>query len=637
MADPLSISLRAWPSQDKTKESVSYLISRINGQRGSFRNITEASLEEEVRSAEAGEVDTAEVGENKQPTKDSQDAQSKGNELFQAREEIIKQISAAQRASSNALEFVSLLLSKYTSKAAESTISPSLKAMVPMGSIGAGIMQERPRSEAEKTTEGLLGLGWRMQSLARSADSLLKSASRLEQEMERETAYWQEILAVKESGWSLCRLPGEGHTLGVRFGFGEGHDTHIPTARPEFRDRGLAALRRDTEGNVKLDRGPRWQGDKRLRVRLLRNGKPSATSDKPTTSDDEELPLPQTLIRARNSLFDEELYQEINREARNLIHQGVSCIGDTIRFPFQDHSQIELDLVAVDEQQEIPDPKPSEIPLTIALTLRILLSHAHRENLARRSKPPAPIANNPTPRPVYPLLRPILEFIQHDSATKAIQTLLTHLNASLSAAKLTFSTKTKSSSLTLPNPPSSTNSSKSTITNLLTHLTAPHLTLHTLHLPSTHTTLDLQIDTSVFAPVFGTSFALTTTTLSPSPNMSSGIAQMPPTLTFPTVRKMKDHLYHIIALDVVVFLLERKEIGEHWGRRNPYQAELTRRGRRRDRVLLWVDEGGLGVEWSCEGGSGKGKRVWSVEELLGEKGRVEEGLVDVFQKHVMGD
>lgn len=111
---------------------------------------------------------------------------------------------------------------------------------------------------------------------------------------------------------------------------------------------------------------------------------------------------------------------------------------------------------------------------------------------------------------------------------------------------------------------------------------------------------------------------------------------MPPTLTFPTVGKMKDHLYHIIALDIVAFLLERKEIGEHWGRRDPYQAELTRRGRRRDRVLLWVDEGGLGVEWSCEGGSRKGKRVWSVEELLGENGRVEEGLVDVLEKHVMG-
>lgn len=55
-----------------------------------------------------------------------------------------------------------------------------------------------------------------------AADSLLKSATRLEQEMERETTYWEKILAVKEQGWSVCRLPREKHTLGVKYGFSEG-------------------------------------------------------------------------------------------------------------------------------------------------------------------------------------------------------------------------------------------------------------------------------------------------------------------------------------------------------------------------------------------------------------------------------
>lgn len=130
--------------------------------------------------------------------------------------------SAAHTASSHALDFVSLLLSKHAPKAAEATISPFVKHTVPMGSIGAEVMQEPHLSEAEKSTEGLVGLGWRMQSLTRSADSLLKSASRLEQEIERETTHWQQVLAIKENGWSLRRLPGEANTLGVRFGFGEG-------------------------------------------------------------------------------------------------------------------------------------------------------------------------------------------------------------------------------------------------------------------------------------------------------------------------------------------------------------------------------------------------------------------------------
>jgi mediator of RNA polymerase II transcription subunit 17 len=53
-------------------------------------------------------------------------------------------------------------------------------------------------------------------------DSILASASRLEKEIELETRYWQQVLAVSENGWSVCRLPNEKHTLGVRFGFSEG-------------------------------------------------------------------------------------------------------------------------------------------------------------------------------------------------------------------------------------------------------------------------------------------------------------------------------------------------------------------------------------------------------------------------------
>lgn len=92
MADQLSISLRAWPQQDKTKESLPYLIARINDQKGSFRSVTEASLEEEIRAAEAGEARTVENAEDKEVIEDGQDAKVKGDELSKAREEIIKQI-----------------------------------------------------------------------------------------------------------------------------------------------------------------------------------------------------------------------------------------------------------------------------------------------------------------------------------------------------------------------------------------------------------------------------------------------------------------------------------------------------------------------------------------------------------------
>lgn len=101
-------------------------------------------------------------------------------------------------------------------------MSAFLKQSLPLGCLDTDVVQIHQKSDAEKQTDELVSVGWKMQSLDSVADALLKSAMRLEQEIERETKYWGQVLAVKEHGWSLCRLPREKHTLGVRYGFAEG-------------------------------------------------------------------------------------------------------------------------------------------------------------------------------------------------------------------------------------------------------------------------------------------------------------------------------------------------------------------------------------------------------------------------------
>lgn len=130
--------------------------------------------------------------------------------------------------SAHALDFVSLLLSKHTPRQAELTLSPYLKQNLPMGSLGAQVLQTPQRPDSEKIQDEKISLGWKLNALASTADSLLKSASRLEQEIERETKYWGQVLAVKEQGWPICRLPREKHTLGVRYGFAEGDGIKQP-------------------------------------------------------------------------------------------------------------------------------------------------------------------------------------------------------------------------------------------------------------------------------------------------------------------------------------------------------------------------------------------------------------------------
>ncbi len=91
MSEQLSLSLQAFPTVDKEKESLKYLISRINQQKGSFRNVTEQSLEEEIRAQEAGKIDTDEQNII-QTVEDVEDVKTKQEEVTKAREDIIKQI-----------------------------------------------------------------------------------------------------------------------------------------------------------------------------------------------------------------------------------------------------------------------------------------------------------------------------------------------------------------------------------------------------------------------------------------------------------------------------------------------------------------------------------------------------------------
>jgi mediator of RNA polymerase II transcription subunit 17 len=128
-----------------------------------------------------------------------------------------------------ALDFVSLLLSKDQPNQASLSISPFLREHVGMGTLGADKIQGPKVTEAQKEDNKRISKGWKIQNLNKTADSILASATRLEKEIELETTYWKQVLAISENGWAICRLPNEKHILGVRFGFSEGRS--FSTAR----------------------------------------------------------------------------------------------------------------------------------------------------------------------------------------------------------------------------------------------------------------------------------------------------------------------------------------------------------------------------------------------------------------------
>lgn len=144
-----------------------------------------------------------------------------------------------------------MLLSKHNPRQAASSLSPFVKASLPLGSLGAEYFRlaetqakevansksnedvnvkndeeadERTKEKSQNKVDDnmLVSAGLKVKSLGAAADAILCSARRLENEMRQETEYWRQVLAIQSKGWPICRMPREKQTLAVRYDFAEG-------------------------------------------------------------------------------------------------------------------------------------------------------------------------------------------------------------------------------------------------------------------------------------------------------------------------------------------------------------------------------------------------------------------------------
>ncbi|KAE9365329.1 hypothetical protein N431DRAFT_549561 [Stipitochalara longipes BDJ] len=415
-----AISLKARPSS-KANANLPSLIERINLERGGFQNITEESLRQEIADAELDNEDGDENG----TSDDEEEEPDRMKELMTSREEILGQIEKAHQSAMFALDFVSLLLSKDTPVQASLSISPFLRELVGMGTLGADKLHAPRITDAQKQDNKQIAKGWKSQSLNKTVDSILASASRLEKEIELETRYWQQVLAVSESGWAVCRLPKEKHTLGVRFGFSE--------ASPAFKNRSLAALRRNSDGTISLDQGIASSEPQILRVRIQTGNDQTGSSASPQPAA-EDAPIEALILQARNTIFSEELWQEMNREARTLGSYGVQSRDETLICPLSSTKTAVFDLVPLGESTlSGPDDIIAE---GVFISLNLLLTYAHRQNHRRRTQPPPPISAQKKVILPYNLLRAILARLKHQETVGQLNNLLGPLCHVMESAQL---------------------------------------------------------------------------------------------------------------------------------------------------------------------------------------------------------
>lgn len=435
-----SFSIQPWARPSKDSVALKDVLARLNFERGHFRDITEASLQEEIAAEgaltlsedeedndEAEEVDNADDTKSKPKTRE---------ELYKAKYELQSHVNAAHQEILMAVDFISLLLSKDAPKQGLSTMSQALKQQLSPGTLGVDIWQRMPTDRAREAQDEVLATNLRIQGLQESADALLSAATRLQDIVRKETAYWDQVLKISEGGWNVCRIPGQHHKLGVRFGFME--------SSPEFSRRGVAALNSNSTGKVSLERGV-GQKPRALHVALRKGKRVVGTSKLPAPPDAEGTTLEARIRYARDSLYDEELYHEMIRESRALTSLSVSMVGSAIQFQSStgsaDDLTISFDLTSLDDDGSSLRYDPANLEdrmaQATAIAARLLLTQAHRDRLKRRSQLPAPLSDKTKEeKPLLPLLRPLIALVMQQTGLRSLNTYLADVQSVLSAAKI---------------------------------------------------------------------------------------------------------------------------------------------------------------------------------------------------------
>lgn len=496
--------------ENENELSLGQIIPRITLERGSFANVTEQSLLEEIaaehRSKEQADSDEMEVDQDNQDSEhdtevkdepekegtEEPDVQEQQKQDFdKARAELVRLVGVAQNESALSLDFVSLLLSSLRPAAGTTSMSPHLKQHVPPGSLGADSLWTGPREEDNR-----VGAGWKLQSLSRASDLLNNAASRLKDEIGKEKTYWQAIGETVRGGEVLFKIrKGDVRGLGIKYGFGD--------SGSEYRDRGIAMIsRRPRDGKMtfKFDMAKRHHV---VRVSLYNVDASTGERALVGRSSCRRLLLEETSVReeiknARTLIFEEELFYEIVQEAQRLASYKVNVTDGKVVVNLYDE-QIEIERIDPAEllEQGQQDEAVSLRAELISSALHVLLCYAHRRNLQRRRQIPAPMNSKvkPAPASIY-LLRPIIAHLQHDKVITRTTRLLDMLVQGYDDAKVEldrYSDKDRKDG---------ESTSTSTSTSYLGRLLYPPLSTYTIHAKNVTMTIDTGTPLQSYNPLY---------------------------------------------------------------------------------------------------------------------------------------
>jgi mediator of RNA polymerase II transcription subunit 17 len=488
-------------------------------------------------------------------------------------------------------------------------MSPALRAAVPVACLGYDRISRREDKRA-LSEETRIARAWKIDGLNNAADMLLSASKRLGAEVEKETKYWEEVLDIRNDGWVVTRMPRERNVLAVRYGFAE--------SAQKYKGRGIGALRRNDDGSVRMDdidvAGAR--GRAMLRVRVLKNGELVGTSTQ-SASIDAGGSVKDMIRRARNFIYEDELFFEIMREARASPAVEMRTAEDSATIQLAEGKAVVLDMVYLasciqyylcmltvfqapidDDPASVPPYPENDLAQGIALALRILLSYNHRLALKRRSRPPLPLGLAKHHTLPLQLLRPISVHLFHHQNLKHLTRALTKLESFAVTAGLTASFLIRPLQNTLNSTITGVESAVETFLNYL-HTQA------TVTLPGGWS-LGIIMRTALQHPIFGTAYTVGT-------SHDGTAARLMGENRFSGPKELESYLFWCLERSVVNHIRLLSDVRVAGWEQEAQGNEMKNKLRTNKKIRVEVDSVGLSVTWGSQGGRDE-KFVWDGSE-----------------------
>lgn len=366
-------------------------------------------------------------------------------------------------------------------------MSPALRQVAPTGSVQT--KQIEPKKAPSKPVVQRLNdiaIVSRAQSFQSASEKLASASRRLETEAQQQAGYWEQMATIRSNRWPVSRLPNNDRAIVVHFGSTE--------SSPQYRNKGISILRQDANGDLILPGQISEQQQKVLSITVRRKGLVTGhfrcIRDETTTAHSIE----KGLRRARDSLFQEELFNEASKEARGIANMGVKARSSSVEFDISPECSVALNHSSqpfVHFSSSQPDKDLASF-VSNNLQLMLIAEHQQRHTLRSQHKP-LPLTLNQRPSADYALLRPVIAHLRHHSAISPLLRVIKAYRLSLNQAGIScLSVSEKNDHSNLQN----------LSLQVLRRAVSSELTFN---LP-TQKSLRFKAETYLAAPLFGTQF-----------------------------------------------------------------------------------------------------------------------------------